>query len=123
MGSKSIGLAICAIASLAAGGALGQTTPPTAHTTSETLQQTGPTSDDNTPPGTGATDLPHGPIVNGKQLQPRPNGPPSKQESQQINQLLQQTPPDPAANGPVVQPHDLFGNPLGGSPGLDQKKP
>lgn len=121
MASISTKVAIWAIASIAAGGALAQT--PSAHTTGSTPQQTAPTSDDNTPPGTGAADLPHGPIVNGKQLQPRPSGPPSKQESQQVNQLLQQTPPDPAANGPIVQPHDLFGNPLGGSPGLYPKKP
>lgn len=116
-------VAIWAIASVATGGALAQTATPAPHTTSSTLQQTAPSSDDNTPPGTGAADLPHGPIVNGKQLQPRPGAPPSKQEAQQINQLLQQTPPDPAANGPIVQPRDLFGNPLGGSPGLDPKKP
>jgi hypothetical protein len=105
-----------AVAGLPAGGALAQT-----HTTTTTLQQTAPGSDDITLPGTGANDLPHGPIVNGKQLQPRANQPPTKQEANQIDRLA--PPPDPAANGPLVQPRDLFGNPLGGNPGLDQKKP
>jgi hypothetical protein len=119
--STSPRLTLAALAGLMlAGSALAQTQP--AHTTSTTLQQTAP-SDDTTPPGTGATDLPHGPIVNGKQLQPRASQPPTKQQDAQINQLVHQTPPDPAANGPIVQPHDLYGNPLGGSPGLDPKKP
>jgi hypothetical protein len=107
---------MCAIAGLMASSAFGQAKP--------TGQTPANSSDDKTPPGTGALDLPRGgPIVGGRDLQPRPSGPPSKQETQQINQLLQQAPPDPAANGPIVQPHDLFGNPLGGSPILDQKKP
>jgi hypothetical protein len=79
-------------------------------------------SPDATAPGTGAMDLPHRPIVNGKPLQPRPGMPPTKAETQQIDQLLQQTPAGATASGPIVQPRDLYGNPLGGSPGLDQKK-
>ncbi|HEV2674035.1 MAG TPA: hypothetical protein VGV37_05790 [Aliidongia sp.] len=123
MASISAKVAVLAITGLMAGGALAQTPSPAAHTSTSTLQQTGAPSDDTTPPGTGAADLPHGPIVNGKQLQPRPSAPPSRQDAQRINQMLQQTPTDPAANGPIVQPHDLFGNPLGGSPNLDPKKP
>jgi hypothetical protein len=119
--STSPRLALLALAGLAlSGSALAQV--PAGHSTSSTLQQTAP-SDDTTPPGTGATDLPHGPIVNGHQLQPRAGQPPSKQEANQVNQLVHQIPPDPAANGPIVQPRDLYGNPLGGSPGLDPKKP
>lgn len=114
MASISRLLATLAIAGLAAGGALAQT-PPSARTP--------PSSLDTTAPGTGAADLPHGPIVNGKQLQPRAGQPPSRQETNQIDQLVKSTPPDAAANGPIVQPRDLFGNPLGGSPGLDPKKP
>jgi len=105
-------LATLAITGLATGGALAQTPP-----------QTAPSSIDTTPPGTGAADLPHGPIVNGKQLQPRAGQPPSRQEANQVDQLLKSTPPDAAADGPIVQPRDLYGNPLGGSPGLDPKKP
>ncbi len=112
MASISIRLAGLMIAGLTAGAALAQTTPATP-----------PGSIDTTPPGTGAADLPHGPIVNGKQLQPRPNGPPTKQQANQVNQLLNSTPPDPEANGPIVQPRDLFGNPLDGSAGADPKKP
>ncbi|HLZ65096.1 MAG TPA: hypothetical protein VKQ29_02640 [Aliidongia sp.] len=112
----ALALAAWAIAGLTAGGALAQT-----HTTTSTLQQTGSGSDDTTPPGTSVTDFAHGPIVNGKQLQPRSGQAPTKDEVSQINRL--QPPPDPAANGPLVQPRDLFGNPLGGSPGLDTKKP
>lgn len=108
MASISRLLAMLAIAGLTAGGALAQTAP---------------SSVDTTAPGTGAADLPHGPIVNGKQLQPRAGQPPSRQETNQIDQLVKSTPPDAAANGPIVQPRDLFGNPLGGSPGLDPKKP
>jgi hypothetical protein len=100
-------LAAVAIAVLTTGGALAQTAP----------------SADATPPGTGAADLPHGPIVNGKQLQPRAGQPPSRQETKEVDRLLQSTPPDAAADGPLVQPRDLYGNPLGGSPGLDTKKP
>lgn len=117
MASISRLLATLAIAGLAAGGALAQTRP-------SSPQITLPSgSVDNTAPGTGATDLPHGPIVNGKQLQPRAGQPPTKQEANQIDQLVKSTPPDAAVNGPIVQPRDLFGNPLGGSPGLDPKKP
>ena len=115
MASIVLRLAGVLIVGLAAGSAGAQTQP---HPASSTP----PTSDDTTPPGTGAADLPHGPIVNGHQLQPRPGQPPSKNETSQVDQLLKQTPHDDAADGPVVQPHDLFGNPLGGSPGLDTKK-
>ncbi len=107
-----------AVAGLTAGAAAAQTTLPT-----QPPQVTLPGSADTTPPGTGAADLPHGPIVNGHQLQPRAGQPPSKQEANQVDQLVKSTPPDKAADGPIVQPHDLFGNPLGGSPGLDPKKP
>lgn len=113
MASISRLLATLAIAGVTASGALAQT--PSARTP--------PSSVDTTAPGTGAADLPHGPIVNGKQLQPRAGQPPSRQETNQIDQLVNSTPPDAAANGPIVQPRDLFGNPLGGSPGLDPKKP
>jgi hypothetical protein len=116
MASISIRLASLIIAGLMAGTALAQTTPTTPPAST-------PGSIDTTPPGTGAADLPHGPIVNGKQLQPRPSAPPTKQQANQVDKLLDQTPPDPAANGPIVQPHDIYGNPLGGSPGLDPKKP
>lgn len=115
MASISRLLATLAIAGLTAGGALAQTSPQV------TLPGTG--SADTTAPGTGAADLPHGPIVNGRQLQPRAGQPPSKQEANQVDQLVKSTPPDGVANGPIVQPHDLYGNPLGGSPGLDPKKP
>jgi len=118
MASASTHIAFWVIASLAAGSALAQA--PSAGPASSPGASY---SDDNTPPGTGAADLRRGPIVNGKDLQPRPGAPPSRQETQQINQLLEQTPTDPAANGPIVEPRDLFGNPLGGNPGLDQKKP
>ena len=117
MATLSRVLATLAITGLAAGGALAQTPSSTT-----SLQQTAPSAD-TTPPGTGAADLPHGPIVNGHQLQPRAGQPPSKQEANQVDQLVKSTPPDKAADGPIVQPHDLFGNPLGGSPGLDPKKP
>jgi len=113
MTSISIRLLGVTAASLLAGAALAQTPPATG--TAGSI--------DNTAVGTGAADLPHGPIVNGHNLQPRPGQPPSKQQANQVNQLLQQTPPDPAADGPIVQPRDLYGNPIGGSPGLDQKKP
>jgi len=119
MATLSRVLATLAIAGLAGGGALAQTAPPSSTTS---LQQTAPSAD-TTPPGTGAADLPHGPIVNGKQLQPRAGQPPSRQETNQIDQLVKSTPPDAVADGPIVQPHDLYGNPLGGSPGLDPKKP
>jgi len=115
MASISSLFATLAIAGLAIGAAVAQTTPP--------AQVTLPGSADTTPPGTGAADLPHGPIVNGHQLQPRAGQPPSKQEANQVDQLVKSTPPDAVADGPIVQPHDLFGNPLGGSPGLDPKKP
>ena len=123
MASVSTRLAVLAmagwaVAGLGAGGAVAQT-----HSTGSPTLQIGPVSDDTTPPGTGAADLPHGPIVNGKQLQPRPGQPPSRQQVNQVDQLLKATPPDPAANGPIVQPRDLFGNPLGGSPGLNPNKP
>jgi hypothetical protein len=113
MASISRLFATLAIAGLTAGGALAQTPP----------QVTLPGSADTTAPGTGAADLPHGPIVNGRQLQPRAGQPPSKQEANQVDQLVKSTPPDAKADGPIVQPHDLFGNSLGGSPGLDPKKP
>ncbi|MDB5360894.1 MAG: hypothetical protein JWO51_2191 [Rhodospirillales bacterium] len=112
MASISKLLATLVVAGLTAGGALAQTP-----------QVTLPGSVDTTAPGTGAADLPHGPIVNGRQLQPRAGQPPSKQEANQVDRLVKSTPPDAVANGPIVQPHDLFGNPLGGSPGLDPKKP
>jgi len=118
MASASARIALWMIASLAAGGALAQAPGP-----GSASAPGGISTDDNTPAGTGAADLRRSPIVNGKDLQPRPSGPPSRQENQQINQLLEQTPTDPAANGPIVQPRDLFGNPIGGTPGLDQKKP
>jgi hypothetical protein len=76
---------------------------------------------DNTAPGTGAVDLLQRPIVNGKDLQPRPSMPPTKAETQAIDRLLQETPA--GYSGPAVQPRDLFGNPLGGSPGSEPKKP
>jgi hypothetical protein len=118
MASISRLVASLAIAGLTTSAALAQTTPPAPQP-----QVTLPGSVDNTAPGTGAADLPHGPIVNGKQLQPRAGQPPSKQEANQVDQLLKSAPPDKAADGPIVQPHDIYGNPLGGSPGLDPKKP
>jgi len=118
MASISRLFATLAIASLTTGAAVAQTPPPLPPS-----QVTLPGSADTTAPGTGAADLPHGPIVNGHQLQPRAGQPPSKQEANQVDQLVKSTPPDKAADGPIVQPHDLFGNPLGGSPGLDPKKP
>ena len=117
MASISRMFASLAIAGLMAGSAFAQTTP------GQQPQVTLPGSADNTAPGTGAADLPHGPIVNGRQLQPRAGQPPSKQEANQIDQLVKSTPPDKVADGPIVQPHDIYGNPLGGSPGLDPKKP
>ncbi|WP_189043987.1 hypothetical protein [Aliidongia dinghuensis] len=128
MASTSRWIVLAAIVGFTAGGAFAQTTSsPTPHKHSaqpqDQVQLGTPTSDDTTLPGTGAADLRRSPIVGGKNLQPRPNGPPTQQENQQINQLLQQTPPDSKANGPIVQPRDLFGNPLGGSPTIDQKKP
>jgi hypothetical protein len=58
-------------------------------------------------------------IVNGKRLQPRPTAGQNDREPDSAAQLLQQGASNPAADAPVVVPRDMYGNPLGGNPGLN----
>lgn len=54
----------------------------------------------------------HVPIVNGHDVQPRPDPGAPTPPDREAARLLR-TPDE----GPVVQPHDLYGKPLGGPPG------
>jgi hypothetical protein len=59
------------------------------------------------------------PIVNGHRVAPRPVGPPPKDATDDAQKLLA-TAPNP---GRPVQPHDLYGKPLGEAVPADQATP
>jgi hypothetical protein len=71
-----------------------------------------------TPPSPPPT-APQEAIVNGKHLQPHLEPGRKEQDPEAANRLLQQGANDPAAQAPIVVPHDIYGNPIGGSPGLN----
>lgn len=54
------------------------------------------------------------PIVNGHELQPRSTGLPNGPADPEAAQLLKST----KDSGPIVPPHDIYGNSLGGNPTL-----
>lgn len=60
------------------------------------------------PPGSSPGPLPAAPVVNGHDVQPK-NEVPGGQTDPEAEELLRQT----HDTGPVVPPHDLYGNPLG----------
>ncbi|HVJ52928.1 MAG TPA: hypothetical protein VM689_10720 [Aliidongia sp.] len=61
----------------------------------------------------------NGPIVNGKNLQPHLTPGEKEQDPEAANHLLQFGAHDQAAQSPIVVPRDIYGNPLGGNPGLN----
>ena len=63
------------------------------------------------------------PIVGGKDLQPRPAPGESGQSPETQLHLLQRGAKEPPSNEPVVVPRDIYGNPLGGNPGLNPPAP
>jgi hypothetical protein len=62
-------------------------------------------------------------IVGGKDLQPRPVPGESGQSPEAQLHLLQRGAQEPPSNQPVVVPRDIYGNPLGGNPGLNPPHP
>jgi hypothetical protein len=62
-------------------------------------------------------------IVGGRELQPRPAPGESGQSPEAQLKLLQKGAKEPPANEPVVVPRDLYGNPLGGNPGMNPPAP
>ena len=66
------------------------------------------------PPPSGHEDA----IVNGKHIQPRA-APGEKTQDPGATRLLQEGAHDPAAEEPIVVPRDIYGNPIGGNPGLN----
>jgi hypothetical protein len=66
------------------------------------------------PPPSGREDA----IVNGKHIQPHA-APGEKTQDTDATRLLQQNAHDPASQEPIVVPRDIYGNPLGGNPGLN----
>jgi hypothetical protein len=62
-------------------------------------------------------------IIGGRDLQPRPAPGESGQSPEAQLHLLQRGAKEPPANEPVVMPRDLYGNPLGGNPGLNPPTP
>jgi hypothetical protein len=57
-------------------------------------------------------------VVGGKNLQPRAVPGQAGQSPEAQLRLLQKGKQETPSNEPVVVPHDLYGNPLGGDPGL-----
>jgi len=55
------------------------------------------------------------PIVDGHPVPPRPAPLPKSPTDREASEMLQSA-PDP---GPPVQPHDIYGNPLGAKPAQD----
>jgi len=55
------------------------------------------------------------PIVDGHPVSPRPAPLPKSPTDREASEMLQSA-PDP---GPPVQPHDIYGNPLGAKPAKD----
>ena len=62
-------------------------------------------------------------IVGGRELQPRPAPGESGQNPEAQLKLLQKGATEPPANEPIVVPRDLYGNPLGGNPGMSPPTP
>jgi hypothetical protein len=62
-------------------------------------------------------------IVGGRELQPRPAPGESGQNPEAQLKLLQKGAKEPPANEPVVVPRDLYGNPIGGNPGMNPPTP
>jgi hypothetical protein len=79
--------------------------------------QTPPVAPDAPPPSRER------PIVGGKDLQPHPAPGESGQSPEAQLHLLQRGAQEPPSNEPVVVPRDIYGNPLGGNPGLNPPPP
>jgi len=62
-------------------------------------------------------------IVGGKRVQPHSEPGQDGQSPEAQIRLLQKGAKDPAATEPIVVPRDLYGNPLGGNPGLNPPPP
>ncbi len=58
-------------------------------------------------------------IVGGRDVQPRPAPGEAGKTDPEVQRLLDQG----KDTGPVVPPHDIYGNPIGGNPGLNPPPP
>jgi hypothetical protein len=83
------------------------------------LAQNSPASSDPLPSGGHEQRA----IVGGRALQPRPAPGESAQSPETQLKLLQKGAKEPSANEPIVVPRDLYGNPLGGNPGMNPPPP
>jgi len=101
--SNTIGFALC-VSLLAAASALAQTP-----TGAPPPDQQVPAD----PPGHEHA------VVGGKNLQPHALPGDSGQSPEAQIRLLQRNAKDRPSTEPIVVPHDLYGNPLGGSPGAN----
>ncbi len=104
--SKTVGFVIC-LSLLVAVPALAQTPTSAA-----------PPPDQAAPP----TDVPPGQehaVVGGKKLQPHSVPGQSGESPEAKIRLLQRNAGAKPSNEPIVAPHDIYGNPLGGSPGAN----
>ena len=104
--SKAAGFVIC-VSLLVAGSALAQT--PTSAAPPPPPDQDTPAE----PPGHEHA------VVGGKNLQPRAVPGQSGQSPEAQIRLLQRNAKDQTSIEPIVVPRDLYGNPIGGSPGAN----
>ena len=109
--AKIAPLAICACLAASAPAALAwaQTPPPS----SAIGAATGAAPDTSAPP-----EREHA-VIGGKNIQPRSVPGEAGQSPEAQIRLLQKGARDLPPDEPIVVPHDIYGNPLGGNPGLN----